>query len=169
MEPELSVPLDVEDVPPLATVDVPRVAIRELRLADQAFVYGTWLQGHYEKSLWAKGMEWEAYKNYHHAVVERLLYQGAARTLVACAPEEPDQIFGYCTYNWSNTVWPPVLHYLFVKGPLRRFGIANKLMEEAGFSKTKSFAFTQLNNSDLIHQMRKKWPLGKYVPYLLFP
>ncbi len=162
----MGVPADELEVVPVGEmVQVPEVALRPYRAADKAFVYGTWLQGHYEKSLWAKGMEWEAYKYYHQGVLERLLREG--RTVVACAPEESNQILGYCNYYGAPRS-PPVLNYVFVKGPFRRFGVGSKLLEVAGFGKTQPFAFTHLNDSPLVHRLRKQWPLGKYVPYLLF-
>lgn len=140
--------------------DTGHVLIRPRIPGDEAFIFGTWLQGHYEKSLFAKGQDWATYKALHHQVIERLLERGS--TLVACASDFPTQIFGYLCHEGPGEV----LHYVFVKGPFKRNGIAGQLMAEAGFTKTKPFVFTHLNNSDLVHQLRKKWPLGKYNPYL---
>ncbi len=159
--PELGVPEEAE----YSLRDAPNLQVRALVAADQAFVYGTWLQGHFEKSLWAKGMEWELYKNHHRAHIEAALQRG--HTLVACTPEDANQILGYVCFEWSNELWPPVLHYAFTKGPFRRFGVFTRLMEEAGFTPTTPFAFSQLNNSDLAHHLRKKYTLARYNPYLL--
>ncbi len=161
--PELGVPEEAE----YSLRDAPNLQVRALVAADQAFVYGTWLQGHFEKSLWAKGMEWELYKNHHRAHIEAALARG--RTLVACTPEDENQILGYLCYEKGPFGFQvgSVLHYAFTKGPFRRFGVFTRLMEEAGFTPTTAFAFSQLNNSDLAHHLRKKYTLARYNPYLL--
>ena len=160
MSEDLSLPLDESRV---ADQIVP-MTTRAMVSADYAFVFGTWLQGHYEKSNWAKGLEWEVYKNHHHALIEEILDKGKA--LVACDPGYENQIYGYIVY-YGIPHQGLVLHYVYTKGPFRRFGVANHLMAEAGFTKMTPFAFTQLNNQDVIHDLRKKWPLARYNPYLL--
>lgn len=141
--------------------------IRPRHVGDDALIYGTLLQGHFEKSLWAKGMEWVTYKAMHRLLLDGLLKR--ASCLVACAPDYQEQIFGYVIYEApGDRIGVPVLHWTFVKGPFKRNGIGTRLMAEAGFTKTQPFLFTHLSNSDLVHGLRKKWPLGKYNPYLLF-
>lgn len=134
--------------------------IRPRRNTDDPLIYGTWLQGYYEKGLWPKGMEWLAFRAAHRLVVDRLLARGT--TLVACAPDFEDQIFGYVCFEAG------VLHWIFVKGPFKRNGIGNSLMAAAGFTRTGPFTFSHLSNSDLAHGLRKKWQLGKYDPYKAF-
>lgn len=138
----------------------PYYVLRSRRKDDDALIYGTWLQGFYEKGLWPKGMEWGNFKAMHRIVLDGLLER--AETIVACAPDYPDQIFAYLTYEQD------VLHWIFCKGPFKRNGIGNNLMTAAGFARTRPFQFTHLSNSDLAHSLRKKWPLGKYNPYLIF-
>ncbi len=112
-------------------------------------------------------MEWVTYKAMHRLLLDGLLKR--ASCLVACAPDYQEQIFGYVIYEApGDRIGVPVLHWTFVKGPFKRNGIGTRLMAEAGFTKTQPFLFTHLSNSDLVHGLRKKWPLGKYNPYLLF-
>ena len=83
---------------------------------------------------------------------------GRATTVVACAADDPDQIYGWLTYEMAADV--AILHFCYVKHPFRRFGIAAKLVAAA----------TSLANASLpvviTHTARAVPPQYLYNPYL---
>lgn len=66
--------------------------------------------------------EERAFFDHANRVVDYIL-DGKAKVLVACAPDDDDVIYGYLVHS------QPLFHMLYVKRPLRRQGIARKLMQ----------------------------------------
>ena len=94
----------------------------ELRLAgadDMNFVYSSWLSAiaTSEKRRTPKEI---VYKN-HREIMARSLNK--SRVIVACMHECKDQILGWLCHE------DDVLHYLYVKQPFRKHGIARMLVD----------------------------------------
>lgn len=96
------------------------VAFRPAGQADVPFVLNSWLQS-YARAPLALAVPREAYWRGHHDLVLAIL--GRCETTVACAPSDPDAIMG-----WATT-WAGGVHYVYVKFPYRRLGIARRLLE----------------------------------------
>ena len=64
-----------------------------------------------------------------HLLIDGLLGAESIVCLVATAKDDPDQVYGYIVACPGLRV----LHWIYVKAPFRRAGVANRLME-ASFS-----------------------------------
>jgi spore coat polysaccharide biosynthesis protein SpsF (cytidylyltransferase family) len=101
-----------------ATLDV--VRIRQGRKEDQVFIIDSWLES-YRLSRWAKKVPGPIYYREHKARVLETLR--SSTVLVACDKEQDDHLVGWCAYDTR------ALHYVYVKGQMRRFGIARELIQ----------------------------------------
>ena len=122
------------------------VQIRCGRDSDLSFMIQSWLRSHC-RSDFARRIPRPHYMANHHGIVVQLMLNSAQSNgqnsatergivdcinsgkelksggvWVACNPDDPDQIFGYLVGE------PRVLHYIYVKAPFRRNGIARKLV-----------------------------------------
>lgn len=113
--------------------DLP-AAFRDATTAELPMVYSDWLRS-YRKSPITRAIPNDVFfaDHGHHGVVERAI--GAAELVVACSPEDPAQVYGWCCF--VNLVGappgnPPLLHYLYVKSTFRGAGVARRLLEAFG-------------------------------------
>lgn len=92
---------------------------------------------------------------------ERLIYEINERSeiLVACNVEEPDQVYGWVVASSG------LLHYVYVKGPFRRFGIGGSLLDRAGVPKGSKATYTHRTRF-VDRCLRSR--LGEFNPYLAF-
>lgn len=98
------------------------VVIRPARPADVPLILSSWLRSYHD----APGVENIPNDVYfadtgHHGIVTRLL--ATAQTFVACAEDDSDNIQG-----WACDGGQSLLHYVYVKAPFRRIGIAKLLL-----------------------------------------
>lgn len=103
----------------------PSHALRAAEPGDRSYVLDTWLSS-YRRSPWAEQLpEWAYWSKYGHVgLVEELAYQSLVT--VACLPETPSWIYGWCCSG------PGVLHYVFVRHEFRKQGFGRLLWEAAG-------------------------------------
>jgi GNAT superfamily N-acetyltransferase len=97
-------------------------AIRPGRPADARFVLDSWARS-FRRSPFAGCVPEDLYPSVVRATATRLLATGTLE--VACNPDEPDQILGWALRE------PGRLHYVYVKDPWRRDGIARDLLARA--------------------------------------
>src|SRR5436309_249818 len=88
--------------------------------ADWPFVFATWLRCYRYSSAFAKPIPEEVFFRFHHAVIQRILSRGASLRIAHLA-DEPGVILGYLVTE------PGVVHFVYVKKPFRRNGIARSL------------------------------------------
>lgn len=48
--------------------------------------------------------------------------------IIACDPEEPRVIYGYCVFKVVDSI--PVIHFAYVKQSLRRFGLLKGMLKQ---------------------------------------
>lgn len=105
------------------------VAIRQGAVSDLALIRNSWTKSYGKHSpagdcragSWAR-IPQAVYEYEQHRLIGRLLER--ALVLVACNPEDADQIFGYIVAEQQEQ---PVYHYLYVKDSFRKLGIATQL------------------------------------------
>lgn len=106
------------------------ILIRPATADDANFILNSWLRSaRHSQSL--SQIPKEVYFSQHHKVVERLLK--SAKTLVACNPQDPTQIYGFACGEMRESVF--VLHYCYIKQIFRKLGAATQLLQELGHSK----------------------------------
>ena len=101
------------------------IEIREALPADLNFIFATWLRSYRHSSAFAKYVSNEVYFYWHQRIINNALERGA-RILVAHPKGDPEVIIGYLCYEYQGSKL--VGHYIFVKGPFRKMGIAKSLL-----------------------------------------
>lgn len=103
--------------------DAPLFHVRPPHAADLPFCFSSWLKS-YRDSPYTSGIPNTIYYAAHHAVIENILK--TASVVIACSPTDADQIFGYAI----GRGFPGglALDWVYVKNPLRGFGIAKALL-----------------------------------------
>lgn len=100
--------------------------IRQGTIDDASFIYSSWLRSYRDHSSYADFIPKEIYYKCQARVIENLLKNCGVS--IACNPEDNEQIFGYVVYSPSN-IGVSIIHYIYVKHPYRRLGIATTLKE----------------------------------------
>lgn len=117
-------------------------------------IYATWLRCYKHSSAFARRIPDRVFYEQHHAVVGRLLAR--AEVLVVTPRGEPGVILGY------SVTEPSVIHFVYVKKPFRRMGIATALLVHLD---PNACVFTHWTEGwDFLH---RKWPNAQYNPYML--
>lgn len=116
--------------------DLP-ITLRQPHAEDIPFIFSSWLKS-YRSSLHVKNISNTVYYGEHHKVLERLMKRSEA--LIACNPEDANQIYGYLIYEKITGIL--VTHYCYVKQPYRRLGICHQLLSAAGRDKDEPFVYT---------------------------
>lgn len=120
--------------------------MRAADAADHAFIFHSWLRS-YAGSAWAKAMAEPLYMAGQHLLIERLL-QRAGATVVH--PEgDPATVLGWSCREDST------LHYVYVKGDLRRAGIGKLLVPDVAIYTHKTY---------LGERFLRAWPQAIYNP-----
>ena len=104
---------------------VPTV-IRQGVEGDVSFIYSSWLRSYRDHSSHADLIPKEIYYKCQARIIRKLL--DSCGIAVACNPEDQEQIFGYCIYSPSSA-GIAIVHYLYVKHPYRKLGIATTLRD----------------------------------------
>lgn len=81
-----------------------------------------------------------------------------SKTLIACYSSDPKVIIGYLIYE------PNIAHYVLIKEPFRKCGIAKRLIGQA-FGDLKEFSYTHRTHH--IKPIVEKYPDLNFNPFLL--
>jgi GNAT superfamily N-acetyltransferase len=105
------------------------IIVRDSVPSDINLVYNSWLKQHYG-SAFSQGIPPHVYFTGHRVILNYLTK--AAIIKVACSVEDASHIYGWMC---AETHEVPLVHFVYVKQPYRRMGIATLLLEEYGWSK----------------------------------
>ena len=116
---------------PSARCDLP-VRLRGYLHEDQACIAWGWLHS-YRSSAWARLMHPTTYTKTQRVIVETLMSYAQddkypTRLIVACSPDDEHQIFGWVCGEVQMR--RALLHYVWVKAPYRRQGVASLLVSQ---------------------------------------
>lgn len=120
----------------------------------RSLVYATWLRSYEASSLAAKNIPRDVFFAEHHKVIDNLMQRGAA-VRVAVLPDEPDVILGWAVIEG------PVVHYVYVKPPFRKHGLATALLADV----QRPFRYTHWTHA--LRELHPKLEGCVYNPYLL--
>jgi GNAT superfamily N-acetyltransferase len=93
------------------------------------FIFATWLKSYQVNSPFAKGIPSDVFFKGHHTLLERIFERNPV-VILATPPGEPDVILGYVVAEPSEDV----IHYVYVKPAVRRYGVAKALVEATGIT-----------------------------------
>ena len=144
------------------------VFVRSASKEDVPFITSSWLRSFREGGSFCKRVPNNIYYHYHHKIMEQLLPR--SYVLVATNESDPNHILGWLCGEIVDTV--PVVHYVYVKAPMRRFGIAKHLFEAftdtvKGVTGTIPQFYFHTHKTPTSNKMLddSKWV---YHPYLMF-
>ena len=98
--------------------------LREPRPADMPFIMDSW-QRSFSRSPFAGVVPNSKWLENSRALVTSLLARGA-KVVVACNPEDEDQILGWACAEQDE--YKCVVHYVYVKDPYRKDGLSTELL-----------------------------------------
>jgi ribosomal protein S18 acetylase RimI-like enzyme len=137
--------------------------IRPATDADVPWVYSSWLKSYREHGSGVSRIPRETYYNAHRKRIDNVASQ--ATTLVACAPENHEQILGWLCAAAGVGGYDAVLYYGHVKSHCRRQGIMRALIAALGITKANNCAYTHHTKISWVESSKlKSVPLGDIVP-----
>jgi hypothetical protein len=95
---------------------------RPYQQTDVHFIYATWLRGLYYGNDWFREIDQDIYFNAYSKSIENILSRTHVKIDVSCLKDDQDVVLGYVVYEKH------VMHWIFVKQPWRKFGIAKDLL-----------------------------------------
>ncbi len=133
----------------------PSIKIRKAGEGDKAFVLATWLRSYYNGSQFGSEITPHVYFKWHHALCEAFWIRPTAYALIACNPDDENQIYGWAAMEQS--LHGHLVHYVYVKPAFRQMGIAKALLPDSAAVSTH------------ITRMAKRLFPSNYVynPYLI--
>jgi GNAT superfamily N-acetyltransferase len=99
------------------------IQLRRARKADIPFITSSWLKS-FRDAPFMGSCPNDIYFFDQHRVIESLLPR--CITLVAVNEDDSDQILGWCAAELIDTAL--VVHYMYVKHPFRKLGIAKRML-----------------------------------------
>jgi GNAT superfamily N-acetyltransferase len=97
--------------------------LRDRRGSDDNFILDSWC-GSYRHNIVFGAIPKDIYFKHYRKFTVAIL--SISSVLVACNPNDEDQIYGFCVYRFKGDL--PILSYVFIKQAFRRFGIAEALI-----------------------------------------
>ncbi len=131
--------------------------IRDGRPGDVNLVVNSWITSH---AAFTKA-DGHVVRYVHHPALVLDLVQRCS-VVVACDPDDHDEVYGWLCHELVKGEL--VIHYLFVKFPFRRSGIADQLYEHVATGRP----FTATHAGFLMPELRAKYVLifDPYSPEL---
>lgn len=130
--------------------------IRKMNDEDRSFIFATWLRCYKHDSPLTKYIRRDLFFARHKAVIEKIL--ASCEVDVACDGNDKDLIFGYIAHEKG------IIHFVYVKEPFRKLGIAKKLWQGV-----KNYKDCQ--TSHLTYSLLDLWTANiincEFNPYLL--
>jgi hypothetical protein len=112
--------------------------IRQAEESDAPFILDAWRQ-ELRHGPFARGVESRVFYPGAKRMLEGLLAK--ASTLLACNPEDPEQIFGCIVIDSASMlVGKPEVHWWYTKDLFQKMGIGRALYEAAGKPKLATMA-----------------------------
>jgi GNAT superfamily N-acetyltransferase len=132
-------------------------AYREALPADLPFAIGTW-SSNYKNSHYAGIVQTEDWPDVMHAAIGKILARPTTRTIVAFEP--PAFLYGFIAGELADTM--PVVHWIYVKSPYRKAGIARGLFAALGVDPAREFLYTCRTIACV--RLADKIPLARFTP-----
>lgn len=140
------------------------ITIRKFKAEDESFVYHSWLETYLDALSDMKvlnGLRSDVYYKGQHKRIEELLSR--CTTLIACNNEDIDQIYGWICFETLSS--GQIFHFMYVKQPFRKNGIAKMLIEEARDKNEKEVFYT--HKTPFTKEIIKYFQRSVFNPYLV--
>lgn len=100
--------------------------IRDMAPEDKNFILATFLRGLYYGDSWWSTIPKQIFMDNYKKVAEQLIDNTKTEVKVACLKDEPNVILGYSILSKDYLT----IHWVFVKSPWRKRGIARSLLPQ---------------------------------------
>lgn len=117
--------------------------LRDQTEADEPFIFSSWLKS-FRLNDRRPGPR---YYREQHNTIERLLKESSVK--VACLAATPHIIIGWSAINGQ------ACHYVYVKSPFRRMGIARTLLASIDPTKTVTYSHKTERTPDLFRHFKR--------------
>lgn len=101
------------------------IAIRSYDNADVGFIFNSWLKS-FRESPTVRRVPNSVYYENHHSLIDTILASSRSQLLVACNPEDANEIYGYVVAEYFEE--RTVVHWVYCKQKFRQKGVARQLM-----------------------------------------
>lgn len=136
----------------------PPIRLRPANAEDVSFIFSSWLRS-FRGSLFASSIMNEIYFSEHHKTIEKILKH--YEVIVACNTEDPSQIYGFICAGYTDNIL--TIHYIYVKHPFRRMGIAKAMLESYEYNHEYVGVYT--HQTKIAQKLANKYNLI-YHPYI---
>ena len=102
----------------------PDVSIRSANEDDHGFILNSWLKSYYDTAEISPRISREIFFKNEGKIIENLLRTELVK--IICNPFDETHIYGYACFNDT----PCTLHYVYIKQPFRKMGLANSLLRD---------------------------------------
>jgi len=134
--------------------------LRNLTEPDEKFIYNSFLQTLKESYPFIY-IPKSLYYNSQSEIIKFLLE--SQQVLIACYPEDPEEIIGYVIYNYLSDTF--ILHYIYIKKMYRNKDYASNIINQI-INNYKTIIVT--NICDHYNTLKYKLPAKTvYDPYLI--
>jgi hypothetical protein len=135
----------------------PEVSIRSATEDDHGFILNSWLKSYYDTADLSPRISREVFFKNEGKIIKELLRTELIK--VICNPHDETHIYGYACYNDT----PVTLHYIYVKQPFRKMGLAKNLLRDYLESEDVIVSYS----TSRIKRFGKHYNF-KYNPYVRF-
>jgi GNAT superfamily N-acetyltransferase len=139
--------------------------IRPIKSADENFIRNSWLK-RFREAISARLVTDKVYFGVQHDVITKILAQSGLKAYAAVDPKDEDHIYGYIVAEERAGLDALLLHWVYVKGPFRRFGVARKLLQEVN-PEAKSVHFTHKTHLVKFLDKKDEWTFNPVYIFAL--
>ncbi len=148
-----------------AAVEPLAIDIRPAVAADVPWIYSSWMKSYREHGSGIGRIPKEVYRVYHRRGIERITARDGMITIVACNPDDNEQIFGWLCGTVDFEKKSAVLHFGHVKSERRRQGIMRALVAALGVTPAMTTEYTHHTKVSWVENAKiLSLPLGDVVP-----
>lgn len=132
------------------------ISIREpMILSDHSndldFIYSTWVRSLGNQRPFRVNIDKNFFNAACHSLITKILTN--ANVLLACDPNDPEQLFGYIVFLKD----PKVLFWVYTKFDFRKANVGTRLMKKA-FGELSNIEYTV--DTSAIRHLTNKWDLS---------
>ncbi len=142
----------------------PEVVLRPVKKEDVPFIFNSWLKSYRDASQVA-GVPNTLYYAEQHRIIEEILSNSATRVIIACSPDDHDQMFGYVVYKAPLADTNLCVHWIYVKHSFRMFGIARMIYDLMTDCSARTFTYS--HTTKISAKLVKKFSQFVYNPFIL--
>ncbi len=138
--------------------------IRDGKPEDIPFVMNSFLKK-FRESIPIRLVTDRVYYENQHYVITQIMQAPGAKLAVACDPEDENHVYGYVLSEELTPDWV-LLHFCYVKGAFRKFGIGKTLITTA-IAQASKIQYTHRLNSIKYLNKQNNWEFNPFYTWAM--